>query len=107
MSLERSKRQPLVQENSYSHGTVGVRLSPPLPARIRQTGPGHTSSSLADFREESWPGHVALWKSFFDEDCGASLPEPSHCMLANYSFPFISSEAFITEAQTDKVVTLA
>lgn len=28
-------------------------------------------------------------------------------MLANYSFPFISSEAFITEAQTDKVVTLA
>ena len=60
-------------------------------------GPGHTQSGLADFREPAWPGHMALWRSFVDEDCEAALAEPSHCILANYSYPFVSSPAFVTE----------
>lgn len=68
------------------------------------TGPGHTSSSLADFRKEAWPAHYELWASFVDEDCKAALSEPGYCVLANNSFPFVSSHAFIMEAQTDKVV---
>ena len=67
-------------------------------------GPGHTSSSLADFRKEAWPAHYELWDSFVDEDCKAALGEPGYCILANNSFPFVSSHAFIMEAQSDKVV---
>ena len=33
--------------------------------------------------------------------------EPWQCILANTTFPFVSTEVFITEAQTDKVVLLA
>lgn len=67
-------------------------------------GPGHTNSSLADFREAAWPAHVRLWRSFVDADCAAAMPA-WRCVLANYTFPYVSSAAFITQAQTDKVVT--
>jgi ribosome maturation protein SDO1 len=68
-------------------------------------GPGHTSSGLADFRESAWPLHFALWGSFVDEDCRHALGDGAYaCSLANYSFPFITSETFIVESQTDKVV---
>ena len=68
-------------------------------------GPGHTSSKLADFREAAWPGHYELWSSFVDADCAKALPG-WHCILANYTYPYIQSKVFITESLTDKVVTL-
>jgi len=67
-------------------------------------GPHHTSSVLVDFRESAWPSHYTLWGSYVDEDCMNALSEPSHCILSNYSFPFINTTAFIVEAQSDKVV---
>ena len=70
---------------------------------VPYTGLGHTSSSLADFRESAWAGHVELWNSTVDESCAAVI-EPWRCLLANESFPFITSSAFIIEAQSDKVV---
>jgi hypothetical protein len=68
-------------------------------------GPGHTASGLADFRKSAWPQHYKLWNSFVDASCAQAM-DPSYCILANNSFPFIDAEAFITEAQTDKVVLL-
>ena len=70
------------------------------------TGPGHTSSELADFRKSAWPSHYSLWQSFVDVTCSKHLPEPAYCILANYTLPFVESEAFIVESQTDKVVLL-
>ena len=70
------------------------------------TGPGHTSSGLADFRKSAWPSHYSLWQSFVDVTCSKHLQEPAYCILANYSLPFVESEAFIVESQTDKVVLL-
>eukprot|EP00036_Acanthoecidae_sp_10tr_P008547 CAMPEP_0182915884 /NCGR_PEP_ID=MMETSP0105_2-20130417/598_1 /TAXON_ID=81532 ORGANISM="Acanthoeca-like sp., Strain 10tr" /NCGR_SAMPLE_ID=MMETSP0105_2 /ASSEMBLY_ACC=CAM_ASM_000205 /LENGTH=453 /DNA_ID=CAMNT_0025052783 /DNA_START=28 /DNA_END=1389 /DNA_ORIENTATION=- len=69
-------------------------------------GPGHTQSGLADFREPAWPGHVALWDSFVDAECAAAIGAWK-CVLANNSFPYITSEAFIVESNVDKVVTTA
>jgi len=66
------------------------------------TGPGHTSSDLADFREAAWPGHVELWNSSLDSSCAAALPA-YRCMLSNYSYDYISTPVFITEALTDMV----
>jgi len=66
------------------------------------TGPGHTSSSLADFREDAWPGHYELWNASVDTSCAAAI-DPWRCMLSNYSFPYVKTRAFIIEAQTDKV----
>ena len=68
------------------------------------TGPHHTSSVLVDFREDAWPSHYELWGSYVNEDCARSLKEPSHCVLSNYSFPYVKTPAFIVEAQSDRVV---
>lgn len=68
------------------------------------TGPNATASALADFREQAWPGHVALWSSYADESCVAALSDtPYACMLANYSYPYIAADSFAIEAQTDQV----
>jgi hypothetical protein len=64
----------------------------------------HTESTLVDFREQAWPGNVALWQSYIDPACAAGLGARSYaCMLSNYSYPFIKAAAFIVEAQTDQV----
>ena len=68
------------------------------------TGPHHTSSVLVDFREDAWPSHYELWGSYVNEDCARNLKEPSHCVLSNYSFPYVKTPAFIVEAQSDRVV---
>ena len=68
------------------------------------TGPHHTSSVLVDFRENAWPSHYELWGSYVDQKCKDNLKEPSHCVLSNYSFPYIETPAFIVEAQSDRVV---
>eukprot|EP01065_Artemidia_motanka_P029424 TRINITY_DN35539_c0_g1_i1.p2 TRINITY_DN35539_c0_g1~~TRINITY_DN35539_c0_g1_i1.p2 ORF type:complete len:367 (+),score=108.38 TRINITY_DN35539_c0_g1_i1:102-1202(+) len=68
------------------------------------TGPGHTQSTLADFRPPAWPAHVALWQSFLPEACAAALGDgKAACMLSNYSAPFVKARVFVTEAQTDAV----
>ena len=68
----------------------------------------HTSSDLADFRPPAWPSHYHLWNSTVDDSCfAANADAPWFCMLANNSLPYISSEVFITEAQTDQVVLAA
>lgn len=42
-----------------------------------------------------------------DDSCAKALGSSAwQCMLANASFPYITSEAFIAEAQTDQVVLL-
>ena len=69
-------------------------------------GPKHTSSGLADFRKEAWPSHYKLWNSFVNKECALNM-SPSYCILANNSFPFVTVESFIIEAQTDKVVLTA
>jgi len=72
------------------------------------TGTGHTSSDLADFREEAWPSHYQVWQSFVDADCKAGMPKtPWACILSNNSYPYISSEVYIIESGVDQVVTLA
>jgi hypothetical protein len=71
------------------------------------TGPNHTHSILSDFSPAGWRALHALYASYVDEDCGAAhASDPSFCMLANNSLPFISSSVFVTEAQTDQVVLL-
>jgi len=69
------------------------------------TGPGHTSSGLADFREPAWDSHVALWGSHLPSACAAALgkADESWCMLSNYSAPYVSAPVFVIEAQTDCV----
>lgn len=70
-------------------------------------GPNHTQSVLVDFSPESWPHLITLWNSTSDASCLESLRDtPWACMLANYSFPYISSAAFITESLSDYVVLL-
>ena len=64
----------------------------------------HTASSLANFQPAAWPVTVALWQAFADESCvQGRTADPWACMLANYSFPYISTPSFAVEAQTDQV----
>jgi O-palmitoleoyl-L-serine hydrolase len=71
-------------------------------------GVNHTQSDLADFRPQAWPRTYQLWQSFADESCVAAIPStPWACLLSNYSHPYVSTPAFIFEAQTDEVVTTA
>jgi hypothetical protein len=81
---------------------VGVPIAAFHFFAVPYTGPGHTSSNLADFRESAWAGHVALWDSFVNTACAAAI-EPWRCMLANYSFPYVKSSVFVVESLTDKV----
>jgi hypothetical protein len=67
-------------------------------------GPGAVPNKLANFSTEGIREAFALWGSFVDADCAKALADPSACLLANYSFPYISAEAFVAEAQTDQVV---
>ena len=72
-------------------------------------GPDHTNpGGMADFRESAWPTTYALYDAFVDESCREAFEQkglsPSACMLANNSFPYIESESFVIQAQTDQVV---
>lgn len=67
-------------------------------------GVNHTTSTLSDFRPPAWPQHFALWQSFVDAACaGNHSADPSPCLLANYSLPYVGVEVFAAEAQTDAV----
>lgn len=72
-------------------------------------GVNHTDSSgIADFRETAWPTTYALYDAFVDESCKIAHElkgmHPGACMLSNNSFPYIESDAFVVQAQTDQVV---
>lgn len=69
-------------------------------------GPGHTGSSLSDFREPAWHSHYEFWDSRVNAECSANLP-PHTCLLPNITFPFITAPVFVSEAQTDKVQLIA
>jgi hypothetical protein len=72
-------------------------------------GPNHTNpGGMADFRETAFPTTYALYDAFVDESCKEAQEaqglSPGACMLSNNSFPFIESETFVVQAQTDQVV---
>lgn len=72
-------------------------------------GSDHTNpGGMADFRESAWPTTYALYDAYVDQSCKAAYEHqglsPSACMLSNNSFPYIQSEAFVVQAQTDQVV---
>jgi O-palmitoleoyl-L-serine hydrolase len=71
------------------------------------TGPGHTTSYLANFEESAWPGNAALWQSFVDKSCLDTLGAAWRCVLANYSEPFIDTPLFFTQSLSDQVVLTA
>ena len=71
------------------------------------TGPDATQSLLANFTAEGLNYNVHLWSSFVDQSCAegheAAGLDPSLCLLANNSFPFISVPAFAFESLSDMV----
>lgn len=68
-------------------------------------GPDHTSSLLTDFSAAGIEEAYSVWQSFVDADCKLGRAEdPWACLLSNYSLPYIQADAFVIEAQTDKVV---
>jgi hypothetical protein len=74
-------------------------------ADVPYTGPDHTYSSLANFSESGMATAYNLWQSYVDVTClSAKTKDPYACTLSAYSYPYISSETFIIEAQTDQVV---
>ena len=68
------------------------------------TSPG----SMADFRESGIEKAYKLYDAYVDTSCKEhyeSLNEnPSACMLANNSIPFIESDSYAIQAQTDQTV---
>ena len=55
---------------------------------------------------DSFPKYYKLWHATVNDDCAAHYNDsPWRCLVANYSFPFIKTRIFITEALTDRVVT--
>lgn len=70
-------------------------------------GENHTDSGgMADFRESAWPTTYALYDAFVDESCKSAFEEagesPSACMLSNNSYPYIQSDSFVIQSQTDR-----
>lgn len=55
---------------------------------------------------ESFPKYYKLWHATVNDACAAHYSDsPWRCLVANFSFPFIRTRIFITEALTDRVVT--
>ena len=70
-------------------------------------GVNHTTpSGMADFREAAWPATYDLYQAYVDEDCRAAMEaagqSPGGCLLSNVSFPYIQSDSFVIQAQTDR-----
>lgn len=68
------------------------------------TSPG----SMADFRESGIEKAYELYDAYVDLSCKEHYESisknPSACMLANNSIPFIESDAYAIQAQTDQTV---
>jgi len=72
-------------------------------------GPGHTSSSLADFRQVAMASgaYNKLWKAFVPAKCAAAhADDPGSCLLPCFSYTYIDTPLFIMEAQADSVVLM-
>ena len=72
-------------------------------------GPGHTSSTLADFTEEAVAGgaYNKLWQSFLPPKClAAHTEDPGACLMPCISYTYIDTPLFIMEAQSDSVVLM-
>ena len=72
-------------------------------------GENHTDSgSMADFREAAWPATYELYDAVVDRDCKEAMEamgeSPGGCMILNVSYPYIQSDSFIVQSQTDQVV---
>eukprot|EP00040_Diaphanoeca_grandis_P031204 m.186308 g.186308 ORF g.186308 m.186308 type:complete len:405 (+) comp32260_c3_seq4:660-1874(+) len=70
-------------------------------------GPGHTASSLADFRIEAMAGgaYNRLWNSYVSPKCvAAHLQDPGACLLPAFSYVYLETPLFIIEAQSDSIV---
>lgn len=72
-------------------------------------GTNHTNpGGMADFRESGINASYKLYDAFVDESCKKAFEDknmdPSACMLANNSFPYISVDSFVIQTQTDQVV---
>ena len=64
-----------------------------------------TEPFLADFREAGVENMYSLYNAFVDQDCAKSLSSTSYaCMFLNYSLPYINSDVFVIQAETDQVV---
>lgn len=74
------------------------------------TGANHTDgNALADFREAGIERMYGLYDAYVDQSCKVAMEKSAllsayPCMLANYSYPYVSSASFVTQSQTDKVV---
>lgn len=93
-----AKRYPKARVSGIS--VAGLYFFATYYSGPNATGPG----GMADFREAAFPNTMALWDAYVDETCAATLPEPSDCMLLNNSLPYIDSDVFVIQAQTDQVV---
>jgi hypothetical protein len=72
-------------------------------------GENHTDpGGMADFRESAWPTTYELYDAFVDEDCKAAQEtagqSAGNCMVLNVSYPYIDSDSFVVQSQTDAVV---
>eukprot|EP01052_Picozoa_sp_SAG31_P013334 SAG31_NODE_800_length_12014_cov_11.050608_3_plen_370_part_00 len=73
-------------------------------------GPGHTASSLADFRASAMAGgaYNVLWNATAPLDClSHHTADPGACLLPCYSYTAVKAPLYIVEAQSDSVVLLA
>ena len=96
--VERVRAAWLLQRLRTPLPPGGAPPTPPTPLTRRRP------CRLADFRPEAWPKTYALWQAFVDESCAAAMPStPWACMLSNYSYPYVASESFAAEAQSDQV----
>ena len=73
------------------------------------TGPDTTTDmELADFTEEGWEYAYDLYNSFVDESCKVAYENanksPSACMISSYSQPYVMSDVYVVQSQTDSVV---
>ncbi len=63
--------------------------------------------AMADFRQEGVKNMYKLYDAFVDEDCVAakSLTSSEYsCMFLNNSLPYIDTDIFVIQSQTDQVV---
>lgn len=72
-------------------------------------GPGHTSSSLADFRAAAMASgaYNRLWNATVPPACARAYPdELGACLLPCFTYEHVSTPLFIMEAQSDSVVLM-
>lgn len=73
------------------------------------TGPDATTDmELADFTEVGVEAAYHLYDSFVDESCKAAYEGENQsayaCMISSHSQPYVSSEVYVVQSQTDQVV---